>query len=579
MGSGRATRLFLALAVAVAAFAGPGAREAASQPGPIPPGARFVPNEVVVQFRPGVSEAEKAGARARANASRKERIRTSSVDGDLELATVPVGLAIAEAVGRLQGHPAVRFAEPNFIWDGDEDGPDQHYTDGSLWGMYGDTTTPANRYGSQAGEAWAAGQRGSHAVYVAVTDHGVNFGHPDLMDNIWTNSIDDTFDGVDDDGNGFIDDVHGWDFVKNEGTVYDNDEDVTEGHGTHVAGTIGAFGGNGLGVAGVTWRVKLIITKYLGDNGGTSANTPKVLDYLIDLKKPVEEGGRHGLNIVASNNSYGGSGYSQAVSDAIDRANKAGILFVASAGNDSANNDKNPRYPSSYTLPNVIAVAAINKDGNKRSSSNWGPTSVDLGAPGGEIISTLATGYGMKSGTSMAAPHVTGAVALYAAANPGATSAAIKDAILKSVVPTPSLDGRVLTNGRLNVAAALGIDKSPPPSITMHVGDLDGTGRSAQGGRTWRATVMVTVHDNNESPVPNASVSGTWNDGASGMASCTTGSTGGCTVTSNFIAVQSTAMKFSVTQLGHAMLTYQAAGNHDQDSSSDGTRITVPRPN
>jgi hypothetical protein len=323
----------------------------------------------------------------------------------------------------------------------------------------------------------------------------------------------------------------------------------------------------------VTWRVKLIITKYLGDDGGTSANTPRVLDYLIGLKVTK------GLNIVASNNSYGGSGYSQAVYDAIERANQAGILFVASAGNDSANNDKSPRYPSSYPHPNIIAVAAINRDGNKRSSSNWGPTSVDLGAPGGEIVSTLATGYGVKSGTSMAAPHVAGAVALYAGYASGATAAQIKDAILKSVVPTPSLEGRVLTNGRLNVAAALGIDKPPPPSITMHVGDLDGASRSTQGGRTWRATVTVTVHDNNENPVPNARVSGAWSDGASGTASCTTGSTGGCAVTSGFIAVQSAAATFTVTQLGHAALTYQTAGNHDQDGSSDGTSITVPRPN
>ena len=583
-----APRFLLVLAIAVALFggsgAGPRAVGAASQPPPIPPGARFVPDEVVVQFNAGVSEAAKGSARGRANAVRKELIRSSSAGGDLELVRVPPGLAIADAVRQLQGDPAVRFAELNFIYTHDETSDDPYYTNGSLWGMYGDATSPANQYGSQAGEAWAAGKTGSAAVYVAVTDHGVSFDHPDLAANIWRNPGESgngkETNRVDDDGNGYVDDVYGWDFANGDNTVYDRgSEDETDGHGTHVAGTIGAIGGNGSGVAGVAWNVKIIITKYLGDSGGTSANTPKLLDYLIDLKQ------RHQINIVASSNSYGGSGYSQAVYEAIARARDAGILFVASAGNDSRDNDANPRYPSSYEHENVIAVAALNKDGNKRSSSNWGAKSVDLGAPGGEINSTLATGYGMKSGTSMATPHVTGAAALYASANPCTSAAArecgaqIKNAILSSATSTPSLQGKVVTNGRLNVAAALGVTGTPPPGGTppggtIHVGDLDGAGNKS--GKGWRATVTITVHDDAGPPhgtVANATVSGAWSGGAT--ASCTTGSSGQCNVTSGRLPNTTGSVTFTVSKVTHATLTHKATDNHDSDGDSDGTTITV----
>ena len=464
MNRGRIARLFLVFAlgatVIVASAGDPNAAGAQSQAQPFPPGARFVPNQVVIQFRADVDESDKASARARANAAFAKQLRTSR-EGDLELSSVPTGIALADAIRNLRGHPSVRFAEPNWIYTHDETSNDPYYTDGSLWGMYGDTSSPANQYGSQSGEAWAAGKVGSNAVYIAVTDHGVNFDHPDLKANVWTNPFD-PVNGVDDDGNGYVDDVHGWDFANDDSSVYDlRSEDETNGHGSHVTGTIGALGGNGSGVAGVNWKVTIVVTKYLGDSGGTTANTPRVIDYLIDLKN------RHGLNIVASNNSYGGSGYSQAVSDAIGRANTAGILFVASAGNDSRDNDATPRYPSSYPHDNIIAVAALNKDGALRSSSNWGATSVDIGAPGGEVWSTLANGYGIKSGTSMAAPHVTGATALYASAHPDASAAQIKNAIMTGAAPTASLTGKVLSNGRLDVFSGLGLSgPAPVPTST-----------------------------------------------------------------------------------------------------------------
>jgi subtilisin family serine protease len=276
------------------------------------------------------------------------------------------------------------------------------------------------------------------------------FAHEDLAPNFWTNPFD-PVDGVDNDGNGYVDDVHGWDFDGGNNSVFDGTGDD---HGTHVAGTIGAKGGNGKGVAGVVWNVKMISAKFLGSRGGTSANAVKAVDYLTDLKS------RHGLNLPATNNSWGGGGFSQALKDAIDRSGAANILFVAAAGNDGLNNDATIRYPSGYDSKNIIAVASIVKDGSISSFSNYGATTVDIGAPGSAIASTLPksskgkviSSYGSYSGTSMATPHVSGAVALYVSSNPGATAVQIKDAILRNAVPTSSLAGKCVTGGRLNVS-------------------------------------------------------------------------------------------------------------------------------
>jgi subtilisin family serine protease len=275
--------------------------------------------------------------------------------------------------------------------------------------------------------------------------------HEDLAANAGVNPGEVAGNGVDDDGNGYVDDVYGWDFAGGNNSVFDGTGDD---HGTHVAGTIGGKGGNGIGVAGVVWSVKLLNAKFLGNRGGTTANAIKAVDYFTDLKT------RHGLNIVATNNSWGGGGFSQALQDAIDRAGNAGILFIAAAGNSGTNNDATASYPSGYSSSNIIAVASITSTGALSSFSQYGATTVDLGAPGSSIWSTVPksskgkviSGYASYSGTSMATPHVSGAAALYASTHPGASASQIKDAILNNTTPTSSLNNKCVSDGRLNVS-------------------------------------------------------------------------------------------------------------------------------
>jgi subtilisin family serine protease len=418
-------------------------------------GPEFVAGEVIVKFAEGATDVQRGNALRAVNGAVAERIITATMRsrGDSEgITVVRTPMAVPAAVAALRQSAAVVYAEPNFYYYHDATSNDPYYTNGSLWGMYGDATSPSNQYGSQAGEAWAAGNTGSSTVIIGVIDEGVMYYHEDLAANIWVNPYD-AVDGVDNDGNGYVDDQYGWDFDGNNNTTYDGTQDD---HGTHVAGTIGAVGGNGKGVVGVNWNVKLITAKFLGRRGGTTANAVKAVDYITDLKQ------RHGLNIVATNNSWGGGGFSQSLYDAIERANVAGILFVAAAGNGGNDgvgddNDVTPHYPSSYTNTNIIAVASITSTGAKSSFSNYGATSVDLGAPGSGIYSTLpgkgnTSTYGSYSGTSMATPHVTGGAALYAASHAGASASTIKDAILSSTIATSSLSGKCVTGGRLNVS-------------------------------------------------------------------------------------------------------------------------------
>lgn len=416
-------------------------------------GPKFVPGELIVQFRAGVDEGEKARVLGRANAVASEKVQEALLhrpdQGELVLARFPAIMSMGAARKAIEDEPTVEFAEPNWIYEHQATSNDTLYNNGSLWRMYGDTTSPANQYGSQAGEAWGANHTNCGSVYIGIIDEGFMFAHEDLAANAtavpW-----ESVNGVDDDGNGYVDDVRGWDFVNNDSSTFDG---TTDDHGTHVAGTIGAVGGNANGVAGVCWSVKLLSGKFLGRNGGTTANAIKAVNYFTDLRN-------RGVNVVATNNSWGGGAFSQALKNAIDAANTANVLFIAAAGNSGSNNDTSASYPSGYTSPNVIAVASITSNGGLSSFSQYGATTVDLGAPGSGIYSTLpvksgkntVSGYGSYSGTSMATPHVTGGAALYAAYHPGSSAATIKNAILSSTTPTASLAGKCVTGSRLNVS-------------------------------------------------------------------------------------------------------------------------------
>ncbi len=412
-------------------------------------GANYVPGEVIVKFSKTAGLAGRLNALTKVKGQVAEKILTRLMEqaGDTEgISLVSTSLDVLEAIDALQGLAEVEFAEPNYIYQHNATSNDTYLS--NLWGM----SAGGNVYGSQAITAWANNKTGSNTVYVGIIDEGYMYTHEDLAANAGTNPFEIAGNKKDDDANGYVDDVYGWDFAGNNNTVFDG---TADDHGTHVAGTIGAVGGNAKGVAGINWTVKLLSGKFLGANGGTTANAIKAIDYFTNLKKK-------GLNIVATNNSWGGGGFSQALQDAIERANQAGVLFIAAAGNGGTdgigdNNDAVANYPSNYPNSNVIAVASITSAGALSGFSNYGATQVDIGAPGSAIYSTLpAAGskstYGSYSGTSMATPHVTGAAALYKSINPSATAAQIKAAILNAATPTPSLAGKTVTGGRLNVS-------------------------------------------------------------------------------------------------------------------------------
>jgi subtilisin family serine protease/subtilisin-like proprotein convertase family protein/methionine-rich copper-binding protein CopC len=344
----------------------------------------------------------------------------------------------------LAGNPHVEYAVPNervnlhtLPNDADLD---------ELWGINNTGQTGGLADADiDAPEAWEL-STGSRSVVVGVIDTGVDYNHPDLAANIWTNPGEVAGNGVDDDANGFIDDVHGYDFVNNDGDPMDD-----EGHGTHVSGTIAAVGNNGTGIAGVNWSSSIMSLKFLdAGGGGTTAGAVRAVNYATLMRQ------RYGINVRVTNNSWGGGGFNQALRDAINASGNAGVLFVAAAGNDEANNDNEPSYPASYDLASVIAVAATDHQDGLARFSNFGAQSVDLAAPGVDVLSTLPNNaYGEASGTSMATPHVTGVAALAWSISPVSTVSQIRGAILGGVDPVSRLNGQVASGGRLNARQTL----------------------------------------------------------------------------------------------------------------------------
>ncbi len=367
---------------------------------------------------------------------------------------LPDNLPVEQAVQRYEADPAVEWAEPDFILQPSDVTPnDPGFSD--LYGL-NNTGQSGGTEGADisAPGAWSV-TTGSEDTIIAVIDTGVDVEHPDLEGNVWTNP-NESANGRDDSGNGLVDDVNGWDFHNDDNSVY-NEEDGDE-HGTHVAGTVAAEGDNEVGVTGVNWQAQIMPLKFLGPSGGFTSNAVKAIDYAVD----------NGATI--SNNSWGGGGRSQALQDAITRAGEAGHLFVAAAGNAGNDNDANPFYPASYDNENIVSVAATDSNDQIASFSNFGQNSVDLGAPGVRIVSTLpGDNYGAFSGTSMAAPHVAGTAGLLKSTDSGLDAAQLKQQMLENTDRLSSLENRAVTGGRLNAADSLSLEEVPPRPTETNV--------------------------------------------------------------------------------------------------------------
>ena len=407
--------------------------------------AEYVPGELIVKLKKG--EELSSLINKNIDVELKETIKLSY--GNLYLLkTTNKNLNLNRVRANLENQPEVEYAEPNFIYRaiGTETSFDfTAPTDprfGELWGL---NNTGANEPGGtsrgvqgadvSAFKAWEV-TKGSKQVRIAVIDTGIEYTHPDLAANMWTNEAEANGEaGVDDDGNGFIDDIHGYDFAND-----DNDPIDGHSHGTHCAGTIGAVHDNGVGVAGVMADVQLIAVKFLTDSGsGTSANAVRAIDYATSL------------DVDLMSNSWGGGGFSQAMFDAIERASEKGIIFTAAAGNSSSDNDVRPHYPSNYELPNVVSVAAHTAQDGLASFSCYGAKTVHIAAPGHNILSTVKNaGYSVFSGTSMATPHVSGALGLLLAHEGRMPHEEMRERLMATSEPIRSYRRKTISGGRLN---------------------------------------------------------------------------------------------------------------------------------
>ena len=424
----------------------------------------YVKDSILVVYKDNATKSERLAAQRLVRGSIRD-VNADGIDdkfpnlmgGRLANLSLRSGSDVSKAIKMISQHPAVKYAEPNYVIKalGTPDDP----SFASLWGM-NNTGQDGGTAGADisAVTAWDT-STGDTDVIVAVIDTGVDYNHEDLQDNIWTNPNEIAGNGIDDDGNGVIDDVHGYSAIDDDGDPMDG-----HNHGTHVSGTIGAKGNNGVGVVGVNWDVSIIGCQFLDAGGsGSTEGAIACIDYLTDLKV------NHGIDIKASNNSWGGGGFSQALKDSIEAGGDAGILFVAAAGNSASDNDASPSYPASYDSVAVMAVASTDRNDNMSGFSQYGLTSVDIGAPGSSILSTTrGNTYSDFSGTSMATPHVVGAAALVWSINPDLSIEEMKQLLMDSGDANADLTGKTVSGARLNVATALDMaDPSPSYRFTV----------------------------------------------------------------------------------------------------------------
>ncbi|HNF89784.1 MAG TPA: S8 family peptidase [Thiobacillaceae bacterium] len=354
--------------------------------------------------------------------------------------------SLARMMDRVARLPGVESVEPDYPVRATGIPNDSRFSE--LWGLNNTGQTGGTADADiDAPEAWDILAGG--AVLVAVVDTGVDYTHPDLAANIWTNPGEIAGNGIDDDGNGYVDDVRGWDFANNDNNPMDDND-----HGTHVSGTIAAQGDNGQGVVGVNRLARIMPLKFLNAAGtGATSDAVEAIYYAIDKGAKV------------MNHSWGGGAYSQSLADAFTAAQNANIVMVVAAGNDGKNIDTSPSYPAAMTHANIVSVAATTSTDARASYSNYGATAVDLAAPGDAILSSIpGATYASFSGTSMASPHVAGAASLLLAANPALTYAQVKSAILDHVDANAAMAGKSVTGGRLNLKAALASVSAPPPA-------------------------------------------------------------------------------------------------------------------
>ena len=408
----------------------------------------YAPEEILVKFKSLQEEDALQALRTNLNAVKIKKFQINNV---YQLKLQP-GASVESAVAQAYTDPNVEYAEPNYVLDINATPNDTSF--GSLWGLHNTGQNGGTADSDiDATEAWNIATDASDSIIIAVIDTGVDYNHTDLVDNMWHNTDEIPSNGIDDDNNGYIDDYYGWDFAYNDNDPYDG-----HSHGTHCAGTIGAKGNNGYGVAGVTWNSKIMAVKFLSDGGsGYTSAAVSAIQYAVD----------NGAKILS--NSWGGGGYSQSLKDAITASQNAGTLFVAAAGNSGSNNDSNPHYPSSYNNSNVIAVAATDHNDNLAYFSCYGLTSVDLAAPGVSILSTVPNNsFSSYSGTSMATPHISGICALVWSRFPELTNLQVKARLLSTVDTKAGLQGKMVSGGRVNLYKALidGTDTTPPADVS-----------------------------------------------------------------------------------------------------------------